>query len=89
MYYKFAEDAGVGSSLMDSKDKGEGEGRVTFLRTLVVQTLYTTVTDLFLCFWRTKISLVGRNDLGGTREVKKLKSLDFMETKTRSKTLLS
>ncbi len=31
MYYRFAEDASVGSSLMALKDKGEGEGRVTCL----------------------------------------------------------
>ncbi len=30
MYYKFAEVAGVSSSLMASKDKGEGEGRVSY-----------------------------------------------------------
>jgi len=30
MYYRFAEVVGVGSSLMAPKDKGEGEGRVTY-----------------------------------------------------------
>ena len=34
MYYRFAKVAGVGSSLMALKDKGEGEGRVTY-QTLV------------------------------------------------------
>ena len=29
VYYRFAKDAAVGSSLMALKDKGEGEGRVT------------------------------------------------------------
>jgi len=28
MYYRFAEDAGVGSPLMAPKNKGEGEGSV-------------------------------------------------------------
>jgi len=30
MYYRFAEVASVSSSLMALKDKGEGEGRVTY-----------------------------------------------------------
>ena len=30
MYYRFAENAGVSSSLMALKDTGEGEGNVTF-----------------------------------------------------------
>ena len=30
MYHRFAEDVGVSSLLMASKDKGEGEGRVTY-----------------------------------------------------------
>jgi len=29
LYYNFAGDVGVGSSLMAPKDKGEGEGRMT------------------------------------------------------------
>ena len=33
LYYRFAGDACVSSSLMDTKDKGEGEGRVTFHET--------------------------------------------------------
>lgn len=43
LYYRFTNDAGVGSSLMASKDKGEGEGGVAFFRTIAVQTLYTAV----------------------------------------------
>jgi len=30
MYYSFVEVASVGSSLMAPKEKGEGEGRVTY-----------------------------------------------------------
>jgi len=30
MYYRVAWDAGVVSSLLDPKDKGEGEGKVTY-----------------------------------------------------------
>ena len=50
MYYRIAEDADVGSSLKASKNKGEGDGRVTFFGTLVVQTRYKAATNYFHSF---------------------------------------
>ena len=69
----FVEDAGVGSSLKASKKKGEGDGRVTFFRTLVVHTLNTAVADYCWCFWRTKSSSLGSTDPGGSRDTHRTK----------------
>ena len=66
MYYRFAKVAGVSASLMASKDKGEGEGRVTY-ETFVRAEKVLRSDILFSCFWRTKSSSVGRIDPGGSK----------------------
>lgn len=35
---------------------------------MLVMQIYREVADYFSCFWRTKSSLVGRIDLGGSRD---------------------
>jgi hypothetical protein len=49
LYYRFAEDAGVGSSLMAPKNKGEGEGRVTYQDTCGADNVQK-VADYFHAF---------------------------------------
>jgi len=42
-------------------------------RMLVMQTRYKEVADYFSCFWRTKSSLVGRIDPGGSKDTHRTK----------------
>jgi len=93
MYYRFVEVAGVGSSLMAPKDKGEGEGRVIY-QTFVSVDKVQRSGILFSCFWKTKSSSVGRIDPGGSRHMQKSQRTQkgvkfnvvrFTQTSTKSK----
>jgi len=66
LYYRFAEDAVVGSSLMAPKDKGEGKESVTYQGTCGADNVQNSCR-LCSCFWWPIISLMGRNAPGGSK----------------------
>lgn len=68
MYYMCEEGVGVGSSFMATKDKAEGEGRVTSQDTCSVDKVQR-ICRLFSCFWKTKSYSVGRIDPSVSRHM--------------------